>query len=110
MAINRAAQQAAQAATPRQDQRQGLEPPSGVGVRAVGVIQPAAGHSAARLAVHERHHAPQALLARIEIHVGVHQQHVARGRGVENAVQIGRVRQAALVAKNLRFGEVVAPR
>ena len=74
------------------------------------MIQPAAGDAALRLAVHEVDHPPQTLLARVEVHVGVHQQHVPRRGRIEDAVEIGGVGEAAGVRQNPRFGEAVAPR
>ena len=110
MALDRPPQQPAQAAPPRQHQRQRLKLPGGMGIGAVGAIQPAAGNAALRLAIHKIDHPPQALLVRVEVHVGIHQQHVSRGRHIEDVVEVGGVREPAGVAQHPRFGQAVPPR
>jgi len=59
--------------------------------------------------VHEPDHPADALLARIEVHVGVQQEHVARGGCAEDAVQVGGIPETRGVAQHERIAEMAVP-
>ena len=83
-----------------------LEPPGGIGELSVGVMQPATRNAALRMLVHEGDHPAQALLRRIEEHIGVQEQHVGGLRGAEHAIQIGGVMQRLFVPQDQRLRKV----